>query len=55
MPVDQGKDPSVFLDGIRSLLVTIVFFSASQAENLGAILSGVAFLPAEETLHTRRL
>ena len=55
MLVIQGEDPSVFLDGVRALLVTHCFLLSEPGGELGAILSGVAFLLAEETLHIRRV
>ena len=50
----QGEDPSVLLNGICTLLVTHCFLLSEPGRELRAILSGVAFLLAEETLHIRR-
>ena len=49
----RGKDPPVFLDGIRALLVTHCLFLSEPSRELGAIFSGMAFLLAQEALHTR--
>ena len=46
----QSDDPSVFLDGVRALLVTHCFLHSEPGRELGATLSGVSSLLAEETL-----
>ena len=39
----QGEDPSVFLNGVCTLLVTHCFLLSEPGRELRAILSGVAF------------
>ena len=51
----QSEDPSFFLDGVSTLLVTHCFLLSEPGRELRAILSGVAFFLAEETLHIRRV
>ena len=50
----QGEVPSVFLNGVCTLLVTHCLLLSKPGRELGAILSGAAFLLAEKTLHIRR-
>ena len=50
MLVVQREDPSVFLDGVSTLLVTHCILLSGPGRELRAIVSGVAFLLAEETL-----
>ena len=51
----QSEDPCALLDGVCTLFVTHCFLLSEPGRELRAILSGVAFFLAEETLHIRRI
>ena len=48
MLVIHGENPSVFQNGVGTLLVTHCLLLSELGRELRAILSGVAFLSAEE-------
>ena len=50
-----GEDPSVFLNGVCTLLVTHCLLLSEPGRELRTILSGVALFLEEETLHIRRV